>query len=59
LRVITRANQGAIFMEDLIPKAQDTTEPAGVEPDPDVQPLEPDIVTEGCDEPITKREAED
>jgi len=46
-------------MEDQNPKAQDIIEPADVEPDPDVQPLEPDIVTEGCDEPITKREAED
>ena len=56
---ITRVNQGAIFMEDQKPEVQDITEPVEVEPDPDVQPLEPDIVTEGCDEPITKREGED
>lgn len=46
-------------MEDQKPEAQDITKPAEVEPDPNVQPLEPDIVTEGCDEPITKQETEE
>jgi hypothetical protein len=46
-------------MEEQKPEAQDITEPVEVEPDPNVQPLEPDIVTEGCDEPITKREGKD
>jgi hypothetical protein len=37
---------------------QEVTEPPEIEPDPDVKPPEPDIVTEGCDEPITKREGQ-
>jgi hypothetical protein len=57
---LTRVNQGVVFMENKNenPVPQEVTEPPEIEPDPDVKPPEPDIVTEGCDEPITKREGQ-